>query len=472
MNTPIYHALRQYSASGTVPFHMPGHKLGKGIPKELADDLLSLDVTEIPGTDNLHYAEGIIREAQELAARAFGADRTFFLVNGSTTGIHAMIMTACRPGDKLLVARDCHKSVWAGLMLGGVEPVYLAPEIDVDFGIPSVLSPGMVERGFDACPEAVGILLTRPSYYGICSDLEAICRIAHGRGKLVLVDEAHGAHLAFSSRLPGSAMALGADICVQSAHKTLPALTQSAYLHVRENRIEVDKLKFYLSVLQTSSPSYVLMAYLDIARWLMEVDGEMQLEAVLDAVEDFEKKMNAACSRIRMLHSRHVPAGQHDGTRLVLNFRDAGISGFEADTLLRKHYKIQVEMSDAHNIVCICTAADTGMHLQSLLESVLAIEKEYGGAEQKADIHIGQYKIPRIAISPAQILHTQGEKVLLQKAAGRISLRTITPYPPGIPVICPGEIIPEETIGYLLSLLEQGGNITGLEEDLHIIVCK
>src|SRR3989339_18069 len=231
-NMPIYNAVTHYYKTNPTVFHMPGHKLGKGIEKEFLKNLFKLDITEIYGTDNLNYPSGMIKEAEELASKAFGASRTFFLVNGSTVGIHAMIMTICKEKDKLIVSRDCHKSVINGMLLCGVTPIYVIPEFDEEFGIFTYIDPKKIQHLLIENQDAVGVLITRPNYYGVCSNIDEIARIVHKYNKILAIDEAHGSHLKFLEKLPKCAMNGNADICVQSAHKTLLAFTQGAYLHI------------------------------------------------------------------------------------------------------------------------------------------------------------------------------------------------------------------------------------------------
>lgn len=449
---------------------MPGHKLGKGIPAELLCDPASLDLTEIPGTDNLHYPEGPIKEAQELAARAFGAEQTFFLVNGSTCGVHAMILSMCKPGDKLIVARDCHKSVINGMLLAGVQPVYIKPGFNSDFAIPSTLNPNDIELAIKENSDAVGVLITRPNYYGICSDIEKIAEITHSYGKLLAVDEAHGAHLKFSTALPVCAMDAGADICVQSAHKTLPALTQSAYLHIKGDRIDAERLRFYLSALQTSSPSYILMAALDIAREIMERRGEDMLEQLLLKVDIIEKRL--IDNGFAILGDRFIKEGSMDRTRLVVNLKQLGSTGFEIDRLLRKKYNIQVEMADLYNLVCITTVADQKSNFDRLEAALAEISDHLKDNPGAADIIVRDLKVPPLAIDPREILNRKGRKVKLQEAVGRISKTIITPYPPGIPVICPGEVILEDAVEYICSIVSMGGVVNGLEENFNIFIAE
>ncbi len=447
---------------------MPGHKLGAGIPSDFFEDILRLDLTELPGTDNLHHPTGAIRHAQELAAQAFGALRSYFLVNGSTCGIHAMIPAICRPGDSLIVSRDCHRSVIAGMMLAGVRPVYMLPRYNPDFGITAGVSPDGVEAALRAEPGAAGVLITRPNYYGICSDLAEIAGIVHSQGKLLAVDEAHGAHLCFSSRLPASAMEAGADICVQSAHKTLPALTQGSYLHVGSEAIDADRLQSYLAMLQTSSPSYLIMSSLDIARDLMQKYGEERLNGLL--AEICRLKGQIQVNDIEILGKKHIEGFELDETRIVICVKDLGISGYDAETLLRSHCGVQVEMSDMYNIVCIATPADEGGNLERLFSSLNRLPdlcRAAGHAKEVFPIHM---ELPAQALALKEAMQAKSVWVGLEKAAGRISKGIVAPYPPGIPVLCPGEAISAETAEYLRAVIDSGGVVNGINENIEVNV--
>ncbi|MCX7708856.1 MAG: aminotransferase class I/II-fold pyridoxal phosphate-dependent enzyme [Clostridia bacterium] len=467
----MYNMLSEYMRSNPTVFHMPGHKLGRGIPDRFLENFAQLDMTEIPGTDNLHFPQGAIKEAQCLAAQAFGADQTFFLVNGSTCGVHAMIMATCKPGDKLIVARDCHKSVIHGLMLAGVEPVYIQPGFNPLFGISETVLPSQVAQTLIANPDAVGVLITRPNYYGICSEIREIAQITHLHGKMLLVDEAHGAHLKFSETLPVCAMEAGADLCVQSAHKTLPAFTQSAYLHVKSEKVDVEKLKRILGMLETSSPSYILMAYLDIARAIMEAEGKQRIEALLQSIEQFDQRIHLQ-TELTLLKEGHLENGALDRTRIVIKTSDAGINGYEAEKYLREQYHVQVEMSDRKNIVCIATVADTDKELLSLEKALLGMTKELRKTAEGTDNHITEMQMPIQKISLKDILYSKGNHMLLKDAVGKVSLEMITPYPPGIPLVCPGEVITEELVEYIYGIMSQGGNVTGLSEEREILVAE
>lgn len=450
---------------------MPGHKLGMGIPPEFTENICLLDLTEIPGTDNLHSPSGAIKEAQELAAGAFGADSTFFLVNGSTCGIHAMIMTLCKPGDKLIVSRDCHKSVIGGMMLAGVQPVYMNPGFNTEFGISTVITPSQVERSLELNPDAAGVLITRPNYYGICSDIREIAEVVHKYDRILAVDEAHGAHLKFSGKLPVCALQGGADMCVQSAHKTLPAFTQGAYLHVKSHRVELDKLKFNLSLLQTSSPSYVIMAFLDIAREIMVQCGTELLENLLGNIEKFRGEVQNI-KGLKMLTAESIGQGTTDRTRMVINVGDMGVPGLAADKALRERYDIQVEMSDLRNIVCIATVSDTRKNFGRLSSALAEMAEEHRDPDASPGIPVRELGIPLQAVDLKDVIHLKSERCELRKAAGKVSKGSITPYPPGIPLVCPGEVISGDVIEYVYNFAGSGGIIQGIGENFDVEVIK
>lgn len=470
MNTPLYDYLKDYAASGIIPFHMPGHKLGKGLPHDFGRNLASFDITEIPGSDNLHNPTGIIKKAQDLAAEAFGSNRTFFLVNGSTCGIYAMISTICKPGDSLIVARDCHASVISGMMLAGVKPIFIMPEYNSILGITTSIRVDEIRQVLANNPSAAGVLLTRPNYYGICCNIEEIAAAVHSYGKILAVDEAHGAHLRFGTKLPKCAMDAGVDICVQSAHKTLPALTQGAYLHVKSEGIDLERLQYYLTIYQTSSPSYIIMASLDMAREIMQMEGRVKLDTLISLIE--EKKTDFYDESISFVDNSIIKDYCTDPTRLVINTAGLGISGFEAEIRLRQINNIQVEMSDLYNLVCIATVCDTEDSINSLFLSVKQLCRQFAG-RNPLQVFSRDFmpELPQ-RCEYSGIMELGSELVVLSKAANRMSKGIIAPYPPGIPVVCPGETISQTAVDYIFNVIAAGGKVSGLNENLEINVIK
>ena len=478
-NLPIYNYLRKYENENINIFHMPGHKLSRGIPQELTVDVLKLDVTEIDGTDNLHYPEGIIKEAQELAAKAFGADSTFFLVNGSTCGIQAAILSVCTRGQKIIIGRDSHKSVVSGMIMSGAEPVFIYPEYNSKFGINEGVTVQSIENALCENPDAAAVLITRPNYYGICSDIESIVKVVHSYGKPLIVDEAHGAHLAFSPLLPPSANQYNADIVVQSAHKTLPAVTQGAYMHINGSLIDIEKIRFNLAMLQTSSPSYIIMTYLDIARELMQKEGREKLSHLIDEINIFKNRL-AEINGYGVLSDKYLGINTiQDPTRLVINVSGLGISGFDAETVLRAELAVQVEMADYENLVLITTTADNRRTFERLYESLsklakISFHKEWKQQAEKIRSLTGIQKLSHASpvISPYEAYASQKEQKELKSCLGRICAGVVTPYPPGIPVLYPGEIIDETKISYIESIIELGGKVNGVGNNNSVQVVK
>lgn len=467
-NTPVYNAIKAYTDANPLPFHMPGHKLGAGIPVEFLKEIEKLDLTEISGTDNLHKPTGAIREAQELAAAAFGARESYFLVNGSTVGLHAAIAAMCRPGQRLIVGRDCHRAVINGMLLAGVTPAYMLPEYSGTFCINTGITAPAVRKALEATPDAAGVLITRPNYYGICSNIEEIAGVVHAYGKPLAVDEAHGAHLAFNSRLPVSALEAGADICVQSAHKTLPAFTQGAYLHVGSGRIDAERLRYYLDMFQTTSPSYVIMAFLDIAREIMQKSGEALLNGLLDSITTCGARM--ASTGIKLLGTGDVPGFEFDATRITANVSSLGMTGYNAENLLRRKYNIQVEMSDLHNIVCISTVSDDADGIAKLFDSLSDLDKYGERGVHPVEFEYKGLTIPNMVAEPSEILNAGTVRIALENAAGRVSREIISPYPPGMALVCPGEVFTADTVEYLTHIRQCGGVVHGIDENGSVIV--
>lgn len=456
---------------------MPGHKLGKGIPKIFLSDIEKLDLTEIPGMDNLHAPAGALKKAQELAAEAFGASRSYFLVNGSTVGLHAAISAVCRPGDHLVTGRDSHSAVINGMLLRGVYPAYILPEYSTEFGINTGITPQAVEKALFDVPDAVGVLITRPSYYGICSDIKRISEIVHKHNKILIVDEAHGAHLSFHPALPCGALEAGADLVVQSAHKTLPAFTQGAYLHIGSDRIDRERLEYFLDMYQTTSPSYVIMAYLDIARELMQKNGRRMLDELLSSIRSSLAGLDN--NGVRLLDCNVFTGFGLDCTRITANTASIGMTGYTAEKLLRESCGIQVEMSDLFNIVCIATVADDAESITKL-SSALSWLGMKGDPGRKAEFdsviaksaEIRGIKRPVQAISPSELLEADIDRIPFKDAAGRTSRGTISPYPPGLPLVCPGEVINGDVVDYIMTLLRSGGSVHGIGEDGTIAVVR
>lgn len=466
--TPLYDGLVEYIREGNISFHMPGHKDGAGILKidekpDFKDNLLLIDQTEVPGLDNLHIPEGIIAKAEELAARAFRSDYTYFLVNGTTCGVYSMIMGVTNHGDKIIVPRNSHRSVAGALILGGLWPVYYAPDVDYDLGIAVAVSPEVIEETIRQNPDAKAVLVTNPTFYGTCSDIERIADIVHKYNMVLLVDEAHGAHLPFNAKLPISAMDAGADIAVDSIHKTLSSFTQSSMLHIRRGRVDVEKVEFMLRLTQTTSPSYLLMSSLDLARFQMEEHGEALLDGLLDMVHDFREKVNTIpdvyCFGDEVVGCHHITG--FDPTKVTVNFRNYGIAGTRVAEILRNEYRVQVELSDMYNILAIGTIADENDSYVKLYDALRDLTAKYSNEREIKSLPQVEWEMPNQALSPREAVYEPMEMVDFQKSDGRISADIVAPYPPGIPVILPGEIITKDIIENVLKVEKAGIKING-----------
>lgn len=338
-HAPLFQAMRDYAdRHEMVAFHTPGHKQGQSMEPEfralVGHAALRLDLTELDELDDLHHPEGVIDEAQTLAAEAFGAEATYFLVNGATAGIHAMIGAVCNPGETLIVPRDAHPAVAGGLTLAGARPMWLHAHRDDDGALPLAVTPEAVASALIAHPEARGVLVTSPTPDGLVCDLAAIATLCHAHGKPLLVDESHGAHLHFHPGLPPSAMACGADAAVQATHETLSALAQAAMLHVRGERVSRPRVRNVLQLIQSSSPNYLLMASLDTARRQMALHGQELLEGAIALAQDARHRLNALPGLDVLGAGDHVAL---DPTRLTVRVSGLGLTGFQAQAVLRAH---------------------------------------------------------------------------------------------------------------------------------------
>jgi len=469
---PLYNGLKNYANLKFSQFHMPGHISGSVFPYNYGKLMCDIDLTELPETDNLYNPVGIIEQAQKMASRAFGADHTFFLVNGSTSGIHAMILGVLRAGDKLIVPRNCHKSVISAMALKDIHPIFIRNEYSCEHDLVLPITPKQVAEAFAVHPDARGVLIVNPDYYGICGDISEIGRVAHDLGKLFLVDEAHGAHFVFHPKLPTSAAAAGADIWVQSAHKTLPAFTQAGYLHIKGNKVDPECILRVLSLLQTSSPSYILMSSLDWARWFMENHGEKRLSQIIYSIQnlivDLKNKWNIKTMGDYEL-KEHIYA--LDPTRLCLDISDMSTNGYEALEKIRMQ-KVQPEMADFRRLVFICTVAHDSCAIK-LLHKKLDIMFENLNRSQVVLNPSSKYgSLPAQIMSPNQAFNSIIESVQLSDSANRVCAQAIGAYPPGIPRFCPGELIDIEGIEELFAIKNCGGNLFGVSVNGMVSVVK
>lgn len=475
--TPLFDAMVNLAESRKVSFHTPGHKSGKGIStrfrKFVGPKIFTIDLTTLDEVDSLQNPTGVIKEAQELAAKAAGADRSYFLVNGTTVGNHAMVAATTAPGDKILIARNCHRSVITGLVISGARPVFFHPEFDPDLKLTLNITFDLAREAIDAHPDAKALLITSPNYYGLCLDLERIIGYAHEKGLKVLVDEAHGPHLKFNPKLPKCAMDAGADLCVQSTHKIVGGMTQASMLHARTGRVDIDTLTNVLKLLQTTSPSYILMASLDLARMQMATEGKKLLNRAIKLAEDARAEINRIPGLYCLTKERARAAGMADMdvTKLAIRVSDIGLSGYHVSQILNTRFGIQVEMADPFHILVIVSIGDRREDLQRLVDALRVLASETG--LQGSLLPLDRVRPPllrnRPEMTPREAFYSRTQMVPIAEAAGRIASEIVTVYPPGIPLLVPGEEISKEAIEYITNMSGLGAIIDGLNESNSIV---
>ncbi|MGQ0601462.1 MAG: aminotransferase class I/II-fold pyridoxal phosphate-dependent enzyme [Anaerolineales bacterium] len=468
---PLVEAVSAAQRAQPISFHMPGHKFNPTLLPEIAElfgaGVFTGDLNEIiPDLDNLHAPTGSFLRAQSLAAAAVGAERTFFLVNGSTAGNQAMLMAAARDGDTVIVPRAAHRSTYAGLILSGAKPIYAPPQVHPQVGFPLGIKVEAVAQCFAHHPEAVALHITSPNYYGYTSDVATLTELAHARDAAVLVDEAHGAHFPFHPALPPSAVSVGADLVVQSAHKTLGALTQAAWLHLTGDRLPASRVQHVLSLLKSSSPSVLLTSSLDAARRQMSLHGERLLT---DAIERAQR----ARATIREipglwcygaeLVGAHGIAG-HDPTKLVIRVSDAGWTGTGFAEQLWARFTLSVEFADPRHIIASISIADDDAKIDKLLACLRAIVEAGHALADDAPRMLTWPGMPPLIMSPRQATFARSCAVPLAGSVGRVCAEPVIPYPPGVPILMPGELIERELVEYVRELLALRIQIVGPED--------
>jgi arginine/lysine/ornithine decarboxylase len=459
--------------SRKVSFHTPGHKSGKGIAtrfrKFVGPRVFSIDLTTLDEVDSLQNPTGVIKEAQELAAKAAGADRSYFLVNGTTVGNHAMVAATTSPGENVLIARNCHRSVLTGLIVSGATPVFFQPTFDRDLKLTLNVTFETVKAAIDANPGARALLITSPNYYGLCADIERIIPYAHEKGLIVLVDEAHGPHLKFNPKLPKCALDAGADLCVQSTHKIVGGMTQASMLHARAGRVNIDDLTNTLKLLQTTSPSYILMASLDLARMQMATEGKKLLNRTIKLAEEARARIDKIPGITCFGKERAKQAGMADMdvTKLTITVSDLGLSGYHVSQLLNTRFGIQVEMADPFHVLVIVSIGDRQDDLDRLVAALQQISAETGlqGALLPLDKVHPPSLTNRFAMTPRKAFYYDTELVPVDRSAGRVCAEIVTVYPPGIPLFVPGEEISRDAIDYITNMAGWGAIIDGLNEN-------
>jgi len=468
--TPLFDALMEYVNNKTIPFHVPGHKKGQGMWNEFKDfvgiNVLSMDVTVFKQVDSLHKPTGAIKAAQELAADAYNTDYTFFCIHGTSGAIQAMIMSVVGPGDKIIIPRNVHKSVTTGIILSGAAPVYMQPEIDNAVGVALNVTPETVEKTLESNPDAKAVLIVNPTYYGVSTDIEKIVKIVHSYGIPLIVDEAHGPHLHFNSKLPISAVDAGADICSQSTHKIIGSMTQSSLLHVRKGYVDVNRVKTVMSLLQTTSPSYILLASLDVARKQMVMEGEKLLDKTIElanyARESINKIEGYYCFGEEVLSKKGAYA--FDPTKITITCKDLGLSGYELERILAEKYHIQPEMSDLYNVLCVFSLGDTKESVDKLINALKEIsDVQCCSIRRKIEI-LDIPNIPEQMLTPRDAFNSLTVSIPLADSMGQISAEFLMAYPPGIPILCPGEMITKEIIDYVKALKKANLYVQGTED--------
>ena len=460
---PLIEAMMQYDQRDVVPFDVPGHKHGRGT-KELVDffgeKVMRIDVNSMKCLDNIGNPVGVIKEAQQLMADAYDADHAFFLTNGTSSGVQAMIMSACQAGDKVILPRNAHKSAINALILGGITPVYVQPEMNTRLGIAMGVTVEKIKEAIALHPDAKAVFLINPTYYGAASALKEITELCHKHDMAVLVDEAHGAHLHFHDELPMSAMEAGADMSAVSLHKTGGSLTQSSALLLKGDIIDKDRVKTILNLTTSTSASYLLMASLDGARKILATRGEKMLTDTLELSRRARAEINAIeglyAFSTELIDAHGVYA--FDETKLSINVTGIGLTGFEVYDILRDEYNIQMELGDINNVLAIISLGDTKQALCALVSALKDISVKYKKPE--FDCQVKPLKNPEVVIIPRDAFYMQKKILPLADSVGEIAGEYIMAYPPGIPVLSPGERITKEIIDYIEVLKTQKSVLT------------
>ncbi|MCD8094614.1 MAG: aminotransferase class I/II-fold pyridoxal phosphate-dependent enzyme [Ruminococcus sp.] len=465
-DAPLYDALKGYLKNRVVRFDVPGHKGGRG-NKELRDFLgeqcMRIDVNSMKPLDNLCHPVSVIKEAQQLAAQAMGADNAFFIVNGNTSAVQTMIFTACKSGDKIIMPRNVHRSAINALVVCGAIPIYVNPGTNKRLGIALGMSADDVERAIRENPDAKAVLVNNPTYYGVCSDIKRIVKIAHEHNMLVLADEAHGTHFYFGENLPISAMAAGADMAALSVHKTGGSLTQSAILLCKDS-VSAGYVHQIINLTQTTSSSYLLMVSLDLARRNLFLNGKAMFEKTQKYCEYAREEINKIGGYYA--YGDELVNGDDfyafDSTKLSIYTRDTGLAGVEVYDILRDEYDIQIEFGDIGNILAIVSSGDRELEIERFLSALYEIKRHY--SKDPAGMFDHEYINPKVELAPQQAFYSESEAVSIERSCGRISTEFVMCYPPGIPILAPGERISSEILAYIRYCKEKGCFMTGTED--------
>lgn len=466
---PIYEALELMKTERIVPFDVPGHKHGKGNPELtnfLGQSCMNVDVNSMKMLDNLCHPVSVIKEAQELAAKAFHAENAFYMVGGTTSAVQTMVLATCKEGDKIIMPRNVHRSAINALVLSGAIPVYVNPNSDKRLGISLGMKVSEVERAIRENPDAKAVMVNNPTYYGICSDIRSIVKLAHEHGMMVLADEAHGTHFYFDDELPVSAMDAGADFASISMHKSGGSLTQSSILLTGKN-VNPDYVRQVINLTQTTSGSYLLLSSLDISRKNLALHGQEIFKKVRGLAQYARDEINAIGDYYA--YSKEIINGDSvfdfDVTKLSVNTYEVGLAGIEVYDKLRDEYEIQIEFGDLDNILAYISVGDRERDIERLASALAEIRRRF--KKEKTDLMDHEYISPKVQLSPKDAFFGEKKMVPLEESRGKVCGEFVMCYPPGIPILAPGEVITDEIIHYIRYAKEKGCFLTG-PEDLEV----
>lgn len=466
---PIYEALERFRKMRVVPFDVPGHKRGRGNPELVAllgETCVSMDVNSMKPLDNLCHPVSVIREAEELAAEAFGAAYAFLMVGGTTSAVQSMILSVVKRGEKIILPRNVHRSVMGALLLCGAIPVYVDPGADERLGIALGMKAEDVKKAMENHPDAKAVLVNNPTYYGICSDLRAIASLAHSHGMLCLADEAHGTHLYFGEGLPVPAMKAGADMAAVSMHKSGGSLTQSSMLLLGPS-VNQGYVRQVINLTQTTSASYLLLSSLDISRRNLALRGKAAFGEVVKMAEYARGEINAIGGYYA--YARELLNGDDifdfDVTKLSVNTLEIGLAGIEVYDLLRDEYDIQIEFGDLGNILAYLSIGDRLRDVERLVGALSEVKRRFGRGKSSG-LMKQEYIEPIVAVSPQEAFYAGKESLPLRQTAGRVCSEFVMSYPPGIPILAPGEQITEHILDYIEYAKAKGCSMTGPEDEM------
>lgn len=461
----LYDKLIKYREEDIYPMHMPGHKRNL----ELMDMVnpYAIDITEIDGFDNLHDAEEILLDNMEEAAQLYHAEHTHYLINGSTSGLLVSIAACTKKGDTVLVARNCHKAVYHAIFLNELVPIYLYPEVDDDYGIHKGITPEQVKKELEENPDIKMVLLTSPTYEGIVSDIREIASVVHSYNIPLIVDEAHGAHLGFSKDFPENSVTCGADMVIHSVHKTLPAFTQTALLHSNGSLVDYDRIKMYLQIYQTSSPSYVLMSGISNCIRIIKEQGRQLFEEYYQNLREFYQ----ACNKLKHLEVYQPIKLQEekrpfafDPSKILIFTHHSSINGIELYEMLLNRYRIQCEMVSKNYVLAMTSLADTKEGFNRLLAALLDIDRNISRENKQEQTTLFYVTDLRLALTPYEAYNLRKESIIVDESIGNIAAEYIYLYPPGIPLVVPGEEITKEIISRIKEYKKAGLHIKGMKD--------